>query len=283
MAEHILIAGANGIIGKELVRVLLEKEVCVRVGVRNLERAAALNMRECPVVIFDYEKPQTFKSAFEGIERFFLATPLRQPQVDKLIIPVLAAAKKMGVSHIVTLGSVGVEQDGGSPLSIAEKCVQHSGIDYTILRPNLFMQNILNISSAIQKSNQLRLPAGSALISFVDARDIARAVAQILIDSSHKNHIYILTGRESVNLFQVAHILSKVTTRTITYIPISHSEAYQEFINAGLAESSAGFINGLFEIARQGWCEEVRPDLKEILRHDPTSFEQFAWDYKDNW
>ncbi len=283
MAENILVAGASGTFGKELVKKLMENGACIRIGIRNLARAEGMNIDNCPVVILDYEKAETFKTAFEGIEKFFLATPTGHPQIEELIIPVIEAAKSSGVSHLVSLSAAGVQQDSATPLSIAEKCVQNCGIDYTILRPNLFMQNLLNLSPSIKKNNQIRLAAASANISFVDARDVASAAATILIHSSHKNHIYLLTGNQSPDLYDIAHTLSLITGRTISYIPVSHNEAYRELLNCGLSPQRANLINGLFEIARQGWCEQIRPDLKEILKREPASFEQFAWDYKESW
>lgn len=283
MAENILVAGASGTFGKELVKKLMEYGACIRIGVRNLARAEGMNIGNCPVVILDYEKTETFKTAFEGIEKFFLATPTGYPQIDELIIPVIDAAKSSGVSHLVSLSAAGVQQDSATPLSIAEKCVQNCGIDYTILRPNLFMQNLLYLSPSIKKSNQIRLAAASANISFVDARDVASAAASILIHSSHKNHIYLLTGNESPDLIDIAHNLSLVTGKTISYIPVSHNQAYKELLGCGLSPQRANLINGLFEIARQGWCEQIHPDLKEILKREPVSFEQFAWDYKESW
>lgn len=281
MAENILIAGANGIIGKALTEELLKRKRCIRLGVHSIDKAAGIKNENCPVVIFDYEKPETYKEAFEGIQSVFLATPIRNPRVDQLIIPVINAAKKMGVTNLVTLGTVGLNQESTSPLSILEKCVQHCGISYTILRPNLLMQNIIQLACSIKKSHQIRLPAGNALISFVDARDVALAAANILSTTPLKNQIYILTGKESLNLYQVAHILSKVSNQTITYIPISHSESYKELFENGIDQNFANFINGIFEIARQGWCETIHPDLKELIEQEPRSFEQFAWDYAD--
>lgn len=242
-----------------------------------------MNIGNCPVVILDYEKVETFKTAFDGIEKFFLATPTGYPQIDELIIPVIEAAKAAVSLTWSHLSAAGVQQDSATPLSITEKCIQNCGIDYTILRPNLFMQNLLYLSPSIKKNNQIRLAAASANISLVDARDVASAAATILIQSSHKNHIYLLTGNESPDLIEVAHTLSQVTGKTISYIPVSHNEAYKELIGCGLSPQKANLINGLFEIARQGWCEQIHPDLKEILKREPASFKQFAWDYKESW
>ncbi len=282
MDKIILVTGATGTIGKELLKQLKEQGACVRIGTRDLKKAEGLDTGNCPVVHFDYNKPQTFKSAFHGVSSLFLVTPMTS-RIDELIVPAIDAAKQMGVDHIVSLGSIGSEL-GDFPLSIAERCVLSCGIPSTILRPNLLMQNFGNLAGSIIKSSGLLyLPANRSRISFIDARDVAAAAASALLDPLHNNHIYTLTGKEALDHYQIAHILSMVSGKTITYIPISHNDAKQQLQRAGWSENDAEIIIGLYEIARKGWCEEVRPDLREILKRDPVSFEQYARDYKENW
>lgn len=283
MAENILITGASGTVGKELLRSLEHKNVSIRIGVRDIKKIESLNLGNYKTVIFDYEKPETFVRAFEGIQRLFLTIPLGYLHVDNLIIPAINAAKRMGILQIITLGTMGVDIDGSSPLSVVEKCIVQSGIDYTILRPNLFMQNILYLSSIIKKEDKLPLPAGNASISFVDLRDAADAIANVIVDQSFKNQIFYLTGNECLTLYKIAQIISEISFRSITYKPVSHNEAYKKFIEIGLSEKSANLMNGLFEIAHQGWCKEIHPDLKRIIKRDPISFKQFAIDYKRYW
>lgn len=284
MKEKILVTGATGTIGKELVKQLISQEFCVRIAVRDPEKAAELDTCGCPIVLFDYQKPETFKKAFEGINGLFLATPIMHPRIDELILPAIDSARKLGVEHLVSLGAIGIEQGIDSPLSVVEKCVQGSGLNYTILRPNLLMQNFQTLAGmAIRNTGLMHLPAGDARISFVDGRDVAAAAAQTLLNQKHRNKIYVLTGCEALDHFQIAHILSKVTSRTITYIPVNHNEAEKELLNAGWADEAAELMIGLYEIARHGWCEEIQPDLQNILEREPTKFEQFAWDYKETW
>lgn len=284
MKEAILITGATGTIGKELIKKLQLKDICVRIAVRNPQKVLEFDTGGCPVVYFDYEKPDTFYHAFENIKGLFLSAPLRCKRLDQLLIPAIKKAKEMGVEHIVTLGAIGVEQGYDTPLSIHEKCVIGSGIDYTILRPNLLMQNFVNLAgSMIRRTGKIHLPAGNSHISFVDGRDVAEAARKALLNPDLRKHIFTLTGQEALNHYQVAWILSKVTGREITYIPVSHNDAFKELIDAGWNSEAAELMIGLYEIARHGWCEEIRNDLKEIIGRAPITFETFARDFRDNW
>ena len=147
MKEKILVTGATGVIGKELVKQLLSGGKCVRIGVHDMLGATEFDTAGCPVVSFDYNRPETFKGAFEGIDGLFLVAPMSCPGLDELILPAIDFAKEMGVRHIVSLGAIGSELNE-TPLSIVEKCVQHCGLDFTILRPNLLMQNFLTFAGS---------------------------------------------------------------------------------------------------------------------------------------
>jgi uncharacterized protein YbjT (DUF2867 family) len=206
------------------------------------------------------------------------------PKLDELIMPAISAAKEMGVSHIVSLGAIGMSQGQDSPMSIAEKCVQGCGLKFTILRPNLLMQNFQTLAGMlIRNTGLIHLPAGDAKVSFVDARDIAAAAAQSLLKKEHQNKIYMLTGKEALNHYQIAEILSRVTEKKIAYVPVSHNEAEQELLRVGWDDDAAELMIGLYEIARHGWCEEISTDLEKVLGREPIRFEKFAQDYKETW
>jgi len=282
MKEKVLVTGATGAIGQEIVKALLTHHVCMRIAVRDTQKMNELNTGRCPVVYFDYGKPQTFKEAFQGITSLFLSAPMNYPRMDELILPALIYARDNGVQHVVSLGAIGSDIESESPLMIAEKCIQGCGMDYTILRPNLLMQNFRYLAGpSIQKTGKIHLPAGDAKISFVDSRDVAQSAALAILNKEHRNRIYSLTGRESLDHYMVASILSRVTGREITYIPVSHNEAWKELKETGMDDESVELVIGLYEIARHGWCKDVHPDLREILGAEPISFDKFAEDYKE--
>jgi uncharacterized protein YbjT (DUF2867 family) len=284
MKETILVTGASSIIGSALVRQLLLNKVCVRIAVHKEQSIGEFEGCGCPVLKIDYEKKESLEKAFEGINGFFLSVPLRYPRIDDLVLPAIEIAKKHGVVHIVSLGAIGLELDNETPLSILEKCVQHCGLQYTILRPNLLMQNILTLASkSIKESGEIRLPAGDARISFIDARDVAEAAAVALTDPSHRNKMYNLTGPKALNHSDIAAILSSICGRTITYFPVSHNEAKKNLQNQGWSVDNIEQMIGLYEIARHGWCEAVWPDISSLLEREPIDFEKFAGDFRSIW
>jgi uncharacterized protein YbjT (DUF2867 family) len=284
MKETILVTGASGTIGRELVRYLITNNTCVRIAARDEQKIKEFQNSGCPVINFDYEKKNTYDKAFEGISGFYLSVPLWRPCIDELILPAIESAKKHGVTHIVSLGAIGLQLDNETPLSILEQYVKHCGLQFTILRPNLLMQTVLSLSSYMVKQlREIRLPAGDARISFVDARDVAEAAAIALVDPSHRNKAYNLTGSEALSHSEIANILSRISGSTISYIPVSHNEALKNLTNEGWPSEKISMMVGLYEIARHGWCEAVFPDLANLLDHEPMRFEQFAEDYLQSW
>jgi uncharacterized protein YbjT (DUF2867 family) len=284
MKETILVTGASSTIGSALVHHLLANNICVRVGVHNDQSFSEFEGCGCPVLKFDYKKKESLEKIFEGISGFFLSAPLRYSRIDNLVLPAIEAAKKQGVVHVVSLGAIGIELDKETPLSILEKCVQHCGLQYTILRPNLLMQNVITIAAkSIRESGVIRLPAGDARISFIDARDVAEAAAVALTDPSHRNKTYNLTGLKALSHSDIAMILSKICGRTITYIPVSHNEAKKNLQNEGWSTENIDQMIGLYEIARHGWCESVWPDISNLLEREPIEFDKFAEDFRPVW
>jgi uncharacterized protein YbjT (DUF2867 family) len=146
------------------------------------------------------------------------------------------------------------------------------------------MQNILTLASkSIKEAGKIKLPAGDARISFIDARDVAEAAAVALTDPSHRNKMYNLTGPKALNHSEIAAILSSVCGRTITYIPVSHNEAKKNLLDQGWSPDNIEQMVGLYEIARHGWCEAVWPDISSLLERDPINFEKFAEDFRTIW
>jgi uncharacterized protein YbjT (DUF2867 family) len=282
--ETILITGATGSIGKELIKQLLLKNIRFRIGVRTTDTQTCPKTDNYSSVFFDYEKPSTFENAFRGIREVFLVTPLSYSRLDELLVPAISFAKKSGIKHLVSLGSTGFEQGTDMPLTVAEKCVQNSGLNFTILRPNILMQNFDGlIKTAISGDKKVCLPIGDARVSFVDLRDVCGAIINSLTDKVHKNKVYTLTGKKAFNLNDIFHLVSKNLNCSITYVPASVDQCINNLIEKGWDRKNADLLITLFDVARYGWCEEVSDDLKSIINREPIHFEQFIEDYHDRW
>jgi len=278
----LLITGATGTIGSDVVRNVAQSGAAVRALVRNPEKAASLQIQGVEWVKGDLGAPETLDAALAGVEKAFLLPPVHPDAVahQKNFVE---AAKRSGVRHIVKLSSFGADPNTtmtfGRWHGEGEKLIEQSGIAYTFLRPNSFMQNILASVPTIQGQGMIFQPAGDAKISHIDTRDIAAVAAKTLTDSGHEGKTYDLTGPEALTFFQVAEIFSAVLGKTVTYVPVPPEGARQGMIGAGLEEWRVNAILELFEIYRSGEGSEVTGTVRQITGKAPIAYRQFVEDY----
>jgi uncharacterized protein YbjT (DUF2867 family) len=186
MAETILITGASGNVGSEVVRHLSSsrKDINIKAAghsVESVRKVIRSDDRIEPTEL-DYDKPDTLRQALKGVQKLFLLTPFQSDMVE-LSSNMLKEVKNAGnINHIVKLSVMGADAEpgitGGRLHRQAEKMIEDSGISFTFLRPNFFMQNFVNfLSQMIREQGSFYLPAGDGKVSFVDIRDIAAVAA----------------------------------------------------------------------------------------------------------
>lgn len=281
MTSKILVIGATGRTGSELLRLLVQNGENVRAATRKPE-----NFKNgVEAVNFDYEKPETFAPAVSGIEKIFLSVRPGDNHSDKYAIPLIDEAKKANVRHIVTLTAMGVEKDENFMLRVLEKYIEASGIAYTHLRPNWFMQNFDSgpIFAEIKARGALRLPASDAKLSFIDLRDIAAAGFTALTMPGHLNKAYTLTGGESLSYFEALEKISRAAGKQITYIPISEDEANASLAKLGVPISLIERWAGFHRRIRSGHCASVSGDVEAMIGRPPITFDRYAEDYAASW
>src|SRR5215467_10264823 len=183
----ILVTGPTGTIGSKVLESLAEKkDVTIRAALRANEKTAKLP-KNVVAVEFDYDKPQTMASAVRGADKLFLLTPFVEkpvPFAQRLV----AAAKEAGVKHIVKLSAFGCEVEPGIFLvkdtATIEKEIESSGIAWTFLRPNNFMDNFIGYYPPDAQGN-IYLPWGNGACSFIDSRDVGAVAAAALTTEGH--------------------------------------------------------------------------------------------------
>ncbi len=284
MAAEILITGAPGNVGTEVVYELQRHGIPFRVGIYkpdavHFEPASGMEM-----VPFDFLNPETYEAAFNGIKRLFLVRPPALSNVQRDIAPALHTAISCGVEHIVFLSLQGVEQNRMTPHHKIEQLILESGIRYTFLRASFFMQNLSTTQATeIRERDEIALPVGKAKISFVDVRDIAAVAVHALTEDQHINRKYTLTGGEALDYHQVAERLSHVLQRPIRYRNPSVVGFAGQQLRAGYSLDYTLIITALHTITRFGNASETTPDVETILGRPPISFDQFAHDYQACW
>src|SRR5215467_4042014 len=287
MVGTILVTGATGTVGGEVVKQLSSTGQKVRASVRSATRVTSNDkLKDVELVKMDYNKPETLVTAFKDIDKLFLLTP-SSPKAAEFAGNLVKEAKKAGIRRIVKQSVMGAD----SELDVAhlrlhrqaEKIIEESGIPFTFLRPNDFMQNFVNFySPTIKSNNAFYLPAEDAKVSFVDVRDIAATAVKALTDDENGRHIgkaYTITGPEALSYSRVADILSNVKGKKISYVNVSEEDTRAGMKAMGWDDWLIDTTLQLFDLYRKGYTSRVSSEVEEILGRKPISFTQFAKDY----
>jgi uncharacterized protein YbjT (DUF2867 family) len=287
--ESILVTGATGNIGSEVVKELLSDapDVSIKAAARSSQNVKKVKSdARVKVIQIDYNEPETVREALNGVDKLFLLTP-DVPNAADLASNVVIEAKKAGIKQIVKQSVMGaaLESDVGTMRlhRQVEKFIEQSGISFTFLRPNEFMQNFVNFHSpSIKGSNAFYIPLEDAKVSLVDVRDIAAVAVKSLIDEDkHKNKTYLITGPEALSYHEVAEILSNTTGRKINYVNISDEEARAAMKEIGMSDWLINTVSELSEYFRKGKASEISPAVEDVTGKKPISFSQFAKDYAE--
>jgi uncharacterized protein YbjT (DUF2867 family) len=290
--ESILVTGATGTLGSEVVRQLSSATPAVNIKAALHSAQSIKKVKEegdrVEVVLIDYNKPETLKEALNQVDKLFLLTP-DVPNAHELASNLVIEAKKAGIRHIVKQSVMGadLEADVGTMRlhRQAEKIIEKSGIPFTFLRPNEFMQNFINFHSpSIKNNNAFYLPLEDAKVSLVDVRDIAAVAVKSLTEDrndKHDNKTYLITGPEAQSYHQAAEILSNATDKKISYVNISEEEARGAMKEMGMSDWIINTISELYDYFRKGNASQVSSAVEEVTGKKPISFSQFAKDYAE--
>lgn len=279
----ILVTGATGTVGSELVKKLSEMKVPVRAAVHTKAKADKIKLPGVELVELDYDDPKSIDAAFKGIEKLYLLTPF-SPNAVEITSMIVNTAKAAGVKHIVRMSAFGSDQNTDSILlnwhKEAENVVKSSGLAWTIIRPAVFMQNFANFGvESIKQQNTLYAPAGDAKLNFIDVRDIAAVAAKVLTTPGHEAKEYNITGPEALTHKQVADILSKVTGKEINYVSTTDEQTRQGMKQMGMLDWMIDGMLGLYKVFMSGISSKVTDTVEKVAGKKPITFEQFAKDY----
>lgn len=272
----ILVTGATGNVGAELVPQLLAAGQAVRVLAHDPTKAAHLG-NQVQQAAGDLDKPETLASVMHGVRAVYLVAQAGQ------VHGAVAAAQRAGVRHIVRQSTMEAGID--PPLGPgrwhreAELAIERSGLAWTHLRPTMMMVNTSAWwAPGIRASQTVRFPGGDGRVSPVDPRDIAATACAVLTQPGHEGHAYDVTGPQLLTIGEMVAILSRVLGHDIRYVDVPEAEAGQQMASSGappalvaaLLETLAGIRANKFAciadtVARltghpgrtyQTWCQE---------------------------
>jgi uncharacterized protein YbjT (DUF2867 family) len=231
-----------------------------------------------------FDDDRTLAKALEGVDAMLLAGRDGPDSVSQNQ-RVLAHARHAGVRHIVKVSAIGASPT--SPIALMrehheiDEEIRKGPADWTLLKPHLYMQNLLRAADAVRHEGRLAAPMGRNRFPLVDTRDVGAAAAVVLDDpAAHTGKAYALTGAVAHSYDEVATALGAVAGHAVAYEPVTPEDFESRLLAAGIPEWRA------FDLAHiasaYGAAENaVSLDLPTLLGRKPRLFAEFLEDHRD--
>ncbi|HEX6520695.1 MAG TPA: SDR family oxidoreductase [Streptosporangiaceae bacterium] len=276
----ILVTGATGKVGSEAVRLLAAGHHPTRALVRDPSRAprdGAPGVVE--IVTGDFDRPDTLDAAMRGIDTVLLVSPAVPAQE----IAVIDSAVRQGVTHVIKITS---KASADSPVdrrrgqAQIEAHLETTGLAYTLLRSNAYMQNLLALAPMIKQTGGFVMSAGEGQVGMIDARDVAATAAAIAVaPKEHAGRTCWLTGPDLITYTDIARELTDTLGQVVEYRQISPAEHRVAMIRAGVPESVANSNAQAFGLIAEGDAAWLSDDVESITGTAPRSLHTFIADH----
>jgi uncharacterized protein YbjT (DUF2867 family) len=281
----ILITGASGNAGGAVLREVLKNGSGVQAMYRSKEDTAKVP-HGATAVIADFADQQSLSRALEGIDTVYLVcSPVRE--LVQLESNMIDACREAGVKRIVLNSALGAGDFAKSFPSWHRKVedkLKGSGMDFTILRPNGFMQNLIAyFAPSIRAEGAFYQSTGNAKVSHIDVRDIAVAAAKILSSPAHHSgKIYELNGAEALSYAEIAEKISKATGRKVQYVDIPANAQRKALLDMGMPDFLVTALLELQEYYASGKASKVDGTLESLIPRAPTTMDEFLKEFADH-
>jgi uncharacterized protein YbjT (DUF2867 family) len=278
----IVVTGATGNAGSEVVRALVARGGRVRAFVRDPGAARQKLGENVELTVGDFADPGSVRAALDGADALLLscADDPRRVSWETAAIDAAAAA---GVRRIVKLSAATAEP--GSPVAFwdwhgqVEQHLRAFGAEWVILRSGWYMSNLLAAAPRVAAEGRLYAPAGEARIAMIDPRDVGAVAAAVLSSPGHEGQTYLLTGPRAITYAQVAAELSAATASQVEFVDVPGDAARQAMIGDGMPGFVAEQIVTMFGRLRQGVAAQVSQDFEMLTGSAPRDFACFARDH----
>ena len=276
----ILVTGATGNVGSEAVRLLAARHQPTRALVRDPSRAVAVGVGVgVEIVTGDFARPDTLDEAMRGIDTVVLVSPAVPAQE----IAVIDSALRQGVSHVIKVTS---KASADSPVdrrrgqAQIEAHLATTGLAYTLLRSNAYMQNLLVLAPMIRRTGGFQMSAGDGKVGMIDARDVAATAAAVAAaPRKHAGQTYWLTGPDLITYPDIARELSGALGHAVEYRQISPAEHRAAMIQAGVPDAVATSNAQAFRLIAEGDAAWLSDDGQSVTGTAPRALGTFIADY----
>ncbi|MEM8907179.1 MAG: NAD(P)H-binding protein [Bacteroidota bacterium] len=278
-----LITGATGNIGQPLLQYLKAFDLPFTAGLRTIT-----GKEDFPTVPLDFQEVKSLKNAFQGHDILFLLMP-ESDQVEQWMEHALEAARDAQIKHIIRSSGYGADASSTyfvfNTLGQLEDQVKASGINYTMVRPNSFLQNFANYrSQAIKAGTVYMTHQEETQISYVDVRDVALAIAQIIkAPHQHVAKTYTITGGTAITDRTLVDAIATVLNKPIEVVYVSDEDTIASLRTCQVPEYEIKQLVSLYQADKAGQTAEVYPDFEILTGRQPRTVHDFAKAYQAVW
>ncbi|RII13776.1 NAD(P)H azoreductase [Streptomyces sp. YIM 130001] len=278
----ILVTGATGTIGSEVVRLLAARGEQVRALTRDPARAKL--PAGVDVVRGDFDDPVSLERAAAGATALFLLSA-PGPSVSLHDRAMLAPARAAGTRRVVKLSAIGTDEPGGARVGAwhapGEAAVQGSGMAWTLLRPSSFASNAVTWAGALRAGAPIPNLTGAGKQGVVDPRDVAAVAVEALTSAGHADRAYTLTGPELLSVPDQAVRLGDVLGRAVETVDVPLDVARQQLVDSGMDAAFADGVMDGSEFVRGGGGAVLTGEVEDVLGRPPGGFDAWVRDHRD--
>jgi NAD(P)H dehydrogenase (quinone) len=281
----LLITGATGHYGKATIDFLLKKGFPageIAALVRDEEKAAGLKTAGVDPRVGNYDDYDSLATAFKGVDKLLFVSGSDVANRVKQHENVVAAARQTGVKHVVYTSFERKNDTDTSPIAmiasahlITEKSLKESGLDYTILRNNIYAEYIPVFIGDNVLNTGIFLPAGDGAGSFAVRADMAEATANILKENGHEDQEYFFSNTDSVSFHDIAAIIGSASGKAVAYVSPARDVYIDTLTKAGVPADYAHVFAGFAEGLKLGEFSPAKTDLEKLLGRKPVSVKEF--------
>lgn len=276
MAWRILVTGATGCLGHEIVRRLHHREVEFVAACRQ-ERTFPDDIK---LLNIDFNEPALLEQAFRDVDVLFLLVPFSEGMVS-MAANAIGAARRAGVQLIVRSSICGADANSAYLFLKSEGEINDlllsSGVPSVIVQGQSFMQNFERHYASALQQGALFLPESEGRTAFLDAGDMACVIAEILVNPfTHVGKTYSITGGRALSNAEALAILSLQARKRISYVPITDEAARKAMMKNNASEWWIDFMMSRHRLVREGFASEVTTTFKDLMKREPRTFEDFC-------
>lgn len=287
----VLVTGARGRVGGEVVMALIQRGAEVRALTRKQPKPGAFP-EAVEVAIGDLNDPVSMAKAIEGVDKLFLLIGGGDSIAFEVTHALIAhGLAKHSLKHLTYVSVFKADQFPEVPHFAAkyavEKAIRAGGMSYTILRPAYFAQNERQLKPMLVGGDVYPIPAGNQGLAVVDVRDLAEAAAISLTEEGHDGKTYDLVSSQMLRGPDAAAIWSKLLRKEIAYAGHTDFDGFEAQLRQRGRPSWLAYD---LRVMYQGFIErgfsntDVQAErFAALLGRQPRTYGSFAEELAKEW